>query len=297
MEQAANPSPDLDGVLGADAGRRLASVVPIQRASSSATSAATSPIRRAQGSTANNSAGYTLSLPPTNGSRYASLSVPNLGNRGNVDETFIAPVILGAPNVSITPGVLGPIERRDDNKLGSSSRQWDKPVPVPVTTNGASFSRSTITDTPDVGDVTYAVTVTGTAGLRSNTVQITVVVRSGGGGITGGGPAPPGATPGSIACFCSVVDLAHYCCVRVTPQSTGGDRRRLRRSEIRHRRQFVAATVAATQAHGPVLTRIGADKSRPVQTQNRLPRTLVAGSKSPSQGRDRGFESRTGHSV
>ena len=41
-------------------------------------------------------------------------------------------------------------------------------------------------------------------------------------------------------------------------------------------RRIVAATVAATQAHGPVLTRIGADKSRPVQTQNGLPRTVGA---------------------
>ena len=59
----------------------------------------------------------------------------------------------------------------------------------------AGLTSEPITDTPDVGDVTYAVTVTDSLGLQSNTAQITVVVLSCGGGTTGGGPPPPGATP------------------------------------------------------------------------------------------------------
>ena len=84
------------------------------------------PLTPAQGSTANNSAGYTLSLLPPNGSRYASLSVPNLAVTSDLGETFVLPMIAGAPSVRGTNRCL------DDGQPDSDGLEWNKPVQISV---------------------------------------------------------------------------------------------------------------------------------------------------------------------
>ena len=81
----------------------------------------------------------------------------------------------GVPSVSITGAPAGVVLNGDSISLAAAASGGTGPYTYAWTKNGASFATTqSITDTPALGDTTYAVTVTDSQGAVSNTATTVV---------------------------------------------------------------------------------------------------------------------------
>jgi hypothetical protein len=119
----------------------------------------------------------------------------------NAELPHLVAAVGQAPLVSIWGAPNQEIELATSVALLAGASGGAAPYTYSWSKNGAIFGGNTpsIIDTP-VSDTSYAVTVTDSFSLQSNTAQVTVSVTSGGGGGSGGCdgmtcPLSPGATP------------------------------------------------------------------------------------------------------